>query len=175
LLLRPFRPDEAPALAAHRSDPEIARYVPWTPPYPLAKAEELIGRTLWQGRLRAGAGALIAIERDGALIGDCAVQMFADDERQASIGFTLAREHQGHGYATEAVRALLGELFRGGLFTEIPLHRVTAECGADNLASQRVLERVGMRREAQLVENIFFKGAWASTYNYAILRNEWCR
>jgi aminoglycoside 6'-N-acetyltransferase len=101
--------------------------------------------------------------------------MFADDERQASIGFTLAREHQGHGYATEAVRALLGELFRGGLFTEIPLHRVTAECGADNLASQRVLERVGMRREAQLVENIFFKGAWASTYNYAILRNEWCR
>ncbi len=177
LLLRPYRPDEAPALAARRSDPEVARYVQWTPPYTVDTASALIGRTLWRGRLGAGEGAMVALEiADGLVVGDCAVQMQAGDDRQASIGFTLGREHQGKGYATEAVRAVLGELFTcaaGGLFAAEGLHRVTAICDTENAGSRRVLERVGMRREAHFVQNIFFKGAWGSEYVYAMLAGEW--
>ena len=188
LLLRPFLAEDAPALAAHRSDPEIARYVPWTPPYSLEAAARLIERTRWRDEpLQPGEGAMIAVEllsraraaKDRAVIGDCAVQMRNDPGQenapalQATIGFTLARPHQGCGYATEAVRAILRELFTGGLFAAAPLHRVTAECGADNLASRRVLERVGMRCEAHFVEDIFFKGQWANSCHYAILRREW--
>jgi aminoglycoside 6'-N-acetyltransferase len=155
-------------LAAHRSDPEIARYVHWTPPYTTDQARELIERTPWRDGMKAGDGAMIAVERDGVVVGDCAFQLLAGDVRQASIGFTVHRPHQGHGYATEAVRGLLRHLF-----TRLRLHRVVAECGADNLASSRVLERVGMRREAHFIENVFFKGAWASEYHYAMLEREW--
>jgi RimJ/RimL family protein N-acetyltransferase len=176
LLLRSFAPDDAPAFATYRSDPEVARFQSWTAPYPLTAAEELIAQM--QGRRlmppRAGEWNQIAIQTEATepdaatLIGDCAFRLHPDDVRQASIGFTLARPYQHRGYATEAVRALLGELFIG-----MGLHRVTAVCDAENSPSQRVLKRVGMRREAHYVQNIFFKGGWGSEYAYAMLQAEW--
>jgi aminoglycoside 6'-N-acetyltransferase len=112
----------------------------------------------------------LAIERkqEAGLIGDCAFHVFAHDTRQAEIGFSLARQYQGYGYATEAVMRLL-EYLLGGL----GLHRVTATCDAENHASAKLLERVGMRREGHLIENIWFKGAWGSEYLYALLHREW--
>ena len=111
-----------------------------------------------------------AIERQTqpGTIGDCAFQVFADDDRQAQIGFTLSRLYQKQGYATEAVRRLLDYLFG-----ELHLHRVTATCDVENLASVKLLERIGMRREAHLIENVWFKGAWGSEYSYALLHREW--
>lgn len=188
LLLRSFVPGDAPALAAYRSDPEVARYQSWDAPYSLEAAEELIGQM--QGRHlvppRAGEWNQIAIQtlpplaprmalratseppEHTTLIGDCVFRLDPGDARQASIGFTLARAYQHRGYATEAVRGLLG-----GLFDGLGLHRVTALCDAENRPSQRVLERVGMRREAHFVQNVFFKGAWGSEFAYAMLREEW--
>jgi aminoglycoside 6'-N-acetyltransferase len=180
LVLRPFRPDDATGLAARRSDPEIARHVLWDTPFTLEAAEALIARHPWTGFIKPGEGAQIAIEIAGGgdtVIGDCAVMMADDDgdgePRQASIGYTLARAYHGYGYATEAARAIVDALFRGGVFARAPLHRITAICDVENVASQRVLERLGMRREAHLVENLSFKGAWGSEYCYAILRREW--
>jgi aminoglycoside 6'-N-acetyltransferase len=176
LLLRPFELVDAAAFATYRSDPEVARYQSWNAPYPLAAAEEFMA--LMEKRYRAGPrpgewnqiAIQIADPRPGetALIGDCAFQLQADDVRQAAIGFTLARPYQHRGHATESVRALLGELFGG-----MGLHRVTAVCDAENKPSQRLLERIGMRREAHYVQNIFFKGDWGSEYMYAMLRSEW--
>ena len=97
------------------------------------------------------------------IIGDCAFQVLPEDARQAQIGFTLSRPYQKQGYASEAVRALVGFLF-----SEYRLHRITATCDALNLASARLLERIGMRREGQYVENVWFKGAWGDEL-YAIL------
>ena len=176
LLLRPFELADARAFAAYRSDPEVARYQSWTAPYALAAAQELITEV----RMRQltpplpGEWHQIAIElaadqpAAATLIGDFAFRLHLDDARQADIGFTLARPYQHRGYATEAVRALLHHLF-----TELRLHRVTATCDAENLPSQRVLERIGMRREGHFVNNTLFKGAWGSEFAYAILRSEW--
>lgn len=179
LLLRPFRNEDAPALAAHRSDPEVARYVHWSPPYPRSDAEALIARTPWTERaLRAGEAALLALElleAPGELIGDFAVGISHDDDRQASIGYTLARAAQGHGYATEAARAVLDRLFRGDVFSSQPLHRVIALCDSENRPSQRVLERLGFRREAHFIESAFLKDRWISDYQYALLRREWTK
>lgn len=180
LLLRSFRALDAAALAEHRSDPEVARYVHhWSSPYPLSEAESLISRTAWTGRpLSAGdvaASAIELAERPGALIGDCFVMMFPDDARQASLGYTLARPFWGRGYATEAARGVLDALFTGTAFVEAPLHRVIALCDSENVASQRVLERLGFRREAHFVESAFLKGRWISDVQYAMLRSEWAR
>ena len=102
------------------------------------------------------------------LIGDCAAHVDADDPRQAEIGFTLAPEHQGHGYATEAVRRLLHYLL-----VERGKHRVSATCDARNTRSAALLERVGMRREGHLLESTWSKGEWTSDLHYAVLAREW--
>jgi RimJ/RimL family protein N-acetyltransferase len=104
----------------------------------------------------------------GALIGDCAICVDAHQPRQAEIGFTLSPAHQGHGYATEAVRGLLEYAF----FT-LGLHRVIGNCDARNLASARVLERAGMRQEAHFIEDYWSKGEWTSSLIYAILEREY--
>ena len=105
--------------------------------------------------------------RTGPLIGDCAAMPQADDPRQCEIGFTLAPEYQGRGYATEAVRLLAGYLFGRGK------HRITASCDARNAASAAVLERLGMRREGHLRQSTWAKGEWTDDLLYALLRDEW--
>jgi aminoglycoside 6'-N-acetyltransferase len=170
LLLRPFRDLDLDAFAEYRSDPEVARYQSWTPPYTKDQAIELIRGMEGTQPGTPGQWLQLAVERQSqpGIIGDCAFQVFADDPRQAQIGYTFSRSYQKQGYATEAVRCLLGYLFG-----ELHLHRVVATCDAENMASFRLLERVGMRREAWLVENIWFKGGWGSEYKYAILNKEW--
>ncbi len=83
------------------------------------------------------------------------------------VGFTLARAHQGRGYAAEAVSALLEHAF-----SVMGLHRVVAVTDARNDAAAALLTRVGMRREAHFVENVFFKGAWCSERVFAVLARE---
>lgn len=84
------------------------------------------------------------------------------------MDFTIAPGHQGRGHATDAARELLGYLFdqRGK-------HRVTASCDARNVASARVLERLGMRREGHLRESTWAKGEWTDDLLYALLSREW--
>jgi len=170
LILRPFQESDLEAFVAYRSDPDVARYQSWTVPYTLAQAIEFLQEMALAQVGKPGTWYQLAIERHSqpGIIGDCAFQRWADDEHQAQIGFTFSRLYQKQGYATEAVHALLGYLFG-----ELQLHRVTATCDAENIASFKLLERVGMRREAHFIENIWFKGAWGSEYGYALLHREW--
>jgi RimJ/RimL family protein N-acetyltransferase len=92
------------------------------------------------------------------------------EPRQAEIGFSFARAHQGQGFAAEAVARLLAYLFG-----DLGLHRVVAVTDVGNLAATRLLERLGLRREGTFVENIWFKGAWGSEFSYAMLHREWAR
>lgn len=170
LILRPFLELDLAAFTAYRSDPEVARYQSWEVPYSLAQAEVYF-EELKQAQLgMPGEWYAFAIERQSApgIIGDCAFQVLSNDPLQAQIGYTLAREHWKQGYAAEAVKGLLDYLF-----DKFTLHRITATCDAENTASFQLLERVGMRREAHFIENIWFKGSWGSEYLYALLRSEW--
>jgi RimJ/RimL family protein N-acetyltransferase len=101
-------------------------------------------------------------------VGDCVLTITSGVHRQGEIGFVVHPDHQGRGYATEASRALLRIAFE-----ELQLHRVVGRLEARNVASARVLEKLGMRREAHLLENEFVKGEWQSELVYAILDREW--
>ncbi len=94
--------------------------------------------------------------------------ILADDGQQGEVGFTLARSHQGKGYATETVTRLLEYLF-----TQHNLHRIRANCDPANIASAQLLERVGMRREGHFVKSLWFKNNWVDELWFAILREEW--
>jgi RimJ/RimL family protein N-acetyltransferase len=169
LALRTLRPGDADAIHAYRSLPEVARYVPFEPMSPDLIAERLQG--FW-ARNRAkgeGEGIVVGFERldTGELVGDLALMLVSDEHRGAEIGWVLNPDHGGHGYATEAARAGLGLLFAGRA------HRVVARVDARNGSSLRLCERLGMRREATLIANEWFKGEWTDEVDYALLEGEW--
>jgi RimJ/RimL family protein N-acetyltransferase len=110
----------------------------------------------------------VALRESDALIGDCFFRLVDYDPRQAEIGYSFARARQGQGYASEAVRALLGRAF--GV---LGLHRVIAYVVAPNLRSVALLERVGMRRDGHLRRSFALGGEWLDEYLYAILAEEW--
>lgn len=88
---------------------------------------------------------------------------------QAELGWVIDPGHHGNGYGTEAVRALLQLCFG-----QLRLRRVTANCFTDNTASWRLMDRVGMRREAHTIKDSLHRsGAWLDGYNYALLVEEW--
>lgn len=88
--------------------------------------------------------------------------------RGGEIGYVINPDHQGRGYATEACRVLL----RLG-FDELGLHRITARVDRRNEPSAHVLRRLGMRQEAHLVQNEWFKGDWSDELDFAMLEDEW--
>lgn len=99
---------------------------------------------------------------------DGSPRRWRQNPRTVEIGFTIAPEHQGHGYAREAVSSLLRYLFE-----QLGKHRVTAACDPRNTPSVKVLEAVGMRREGHMVESTWAKGEWSDDLLFAILRREW--
>jgi RimJ/RimL family protein N-acetyltransferase len=167
LVLRRFRPEDLDAFVAYRSDPETARYQSWEAPYRPSQARQFLQEleAIHPDTPGEWFQFAVALRHTDRLIGDCGAHVQAEDSRQAEIGFTLAPPHQGHGYATEAARALLRVAFE-----DLGLHRVFGRLDARNSASSRVLERLGMRREAHLVENELVKGEWQSELVYAKLR-----
>jgi RimJ/RimL family protein N-acetyltransferase len=156
-------------LVAYRSDEQVARYQSWDAPYPREDGERLVGLMMASHPDTAGEWFQfgVALRATGQLIGDCAAVPQADDPRQCEIGFTIAPEYQGRGYATEAVRLLAGYLFGRGK------HRITASCDARNAASAALLERLGMRREGHLRQSTWAKGEWTDDLLYGLLRDEW--
>jgi len=145
LLLRPVRLGDEAALTERRSHPDVARYQSWTPPYPPKRAAAMIAEIAamphpvddhwWM--------LVIADPDDTVTYGDLAIHL-GWGARSAEIGFTLAREHWGDGYATEALGALVDRLF-----ADLPMTRVEGRLHPDNIASAMVLERTGFIYEGQ--------------------------
>ena len=167
LVLRRLRAADAPVLSAYRSDEDTARYQSWEPPFTLARAEELIAQMAGADPDRPGWFQwAIELASERALIGDVGVGLH-DNRQQADLGFTLAPGRRGRGYATEAVRAVLDRLFdvQG-------VRRVSAECDARNLASARLLERVGFTREGLRRAHTLAKGEWTDDLLFGLLRED---
>ena len=170
LVLRRFRPEDAPAFAAYRSEPDIARYQSWDAPYSLADAKRMAAEMATANPQDLG-WFQYAVERNDqpGLIGDVGVCR-SDEGRQAELGFTFAPEHQGHGYAREAVARIVEFLL-----VEEGLHRLTAGADGRNDRSARLLERVGFRREGCLVAGVWSKGEWTDELIFGLLAAEMVR
>lgn len=162
LRLRHFRPADAPALSAYRSDPEVARYQGWSAPVSVESAAALIAKFSDDPTRPGWFQYAIELKEDGCLIGDIGVNL-NENLMQADLGFTLARDRQGHGYATEAVSAVLKDRFAGGL------RRMSAECDARNLSSAQLLERLGFQLEGRRPAFTWIKGEWTDDLLYGLL------
>jgi aminoglycoside 6'-N-acetyltransferase len=166
LTLRRFQPDDAAALVAYRSHPDVARYQSWAAPVSVETAREIIAGFAAADPHQTG-WFQYAIECEHVLIGDVGVNLH-ENGMQADIGFTLAPAYQGRGYATEAVRSVVRHLFAAQ-----GLHRISAECDARNLRSARLLTRVGFQHEGRRRANTWIKGEWTDDLLFGLLADEW--
>jgi RimJ/RimL family protein N-acetyltransferase len=170
LSVRPFRVDDLAAFVAYRSDPEVARYQSWDSTYSMADAESFLRsqRNLVFGQPGDWLQLTIVDRATGTVCGDCAVRVVTDQPATAEVGVTLAQANQGKGLATEALTAVMAELFE-----QRGIHRVFAEADDRNVPVRRLLERLGFRCEARLVDADWFKGEWSTLRTYAMLDREW--
>jgi RimJ/RimL family protein N-acetyltransferase len=170
LLLRPFEDRDFDALHVMQSDPAVARFLYWD----ARSADEVraqLERIKPMNRIDETSDSLrlAALRRDsGELVGDYSLRLASREHRQGEIGFITHPAHQGLGFATEGSLVLL----RLG-FEVLGLHRIFGSCDALNTASARVMERLGMRREAHFRESEIFKGSWGDELIYAMLAAEW--
>jgi RimJ/RimL family protein N-acetyltransferase len=170
LLLRPFEPGDLEALHAIHSDPGVVRYLRQAA-RPMEEVRELLKRRVRGEALDHegdGLAAAVILPGTGALIGDVSLHWASRVDRQGELGFVFHPTFHRRGYATEAARPILDFAFG-----ELGLHRVSATAEERNLASIRVLEKLGMRREGHMIENEWIKGEWQSEVLYAILDREW--
>ena len=169
LVLREFNETDWADVLAYQSDPRYLRYYHWTERTPKdAQAFVQMFITQQQEHPRTKFQLAVVLKSDNQLIGNCGIRMESPDAHDADIGYELAPQHWGCGYATEAARAILAFGF-----TELHLHRIWSRCMADNVGSARVLEKIGMRLEGRLRENEYFKDRWWDTLLFAILDSEW--
>jgi ribosomal-protein-alanine N-acetyltransferase len=168
LRLRPVTSADADALFALHSSAYVLRYWDAPPWSERARAETFIAAS--QQLAEEGSGARLAIDRtsDGAFIGWCSLTRWNPDYRSASMGYCLDAAAWGHGYATEAARALLQ-----WAFDTLDLNRVQAETDTRNVASARVLEKLGFVREGALREDCVVNGDVSDSWVYGLLRREW--
>jgi len=168
LRLRAFEDADSSDLFALHSNAYVLRYwdsPPWSEP---ARAEKFISGC--RRMAEEGSGTRLAVERasDGAFIGWCSLNSWNPDYRSASVGYCYNEAAWGNGYATEAARALLG-----WAFDTLDLNRVQTETDTRNVASARVLEKLGFVREGTLREDCIVKGDVSDSWVYGLLRREW--
>lgn len=167
LILRGFKNEDLEALVAYRSDPEIERYQMWQN-YNQAQAKDLISGNKGLD-FRQGGRFQIALEykANKQLIGDLYLRIDESDQRLGEVGYTLAREYQGQGLATEAVQELVTHCFE-----TLKMHRLSATADPRNVPSLKLLERLGFRQEGYFVKSLWFKGEWADDAVYGLLAEE---
>ena len=168
LMIRPFTASDVADLHEYLSNPAIYKYEPGEP-INFDRAARL-------SQERAATTDFLAMELmdSGKMIGHIYFKQIKPLElRTWELGYIVNPGYQREGYATEAVSSLLKMEFM-----EKHIHRVFAHCNPENLASWKLLERVGLRREGLLRRNIFFRRGptgeemWTDTYEYAILKDE---
>lgn len=167
LRLDALRREDAAALFAYRADPAVSRYQGWCPASP-GEAVRFIERQRTEVFDTPASWFQFALRlRDtGELVGDLGLHFV--DADTVEFGVTLSPAHQGRGLAAEAVHAVLALVF-----DELKRHRVIASLDPRNLACARLLERLGLRKEAQHRESVCDGEGWADDAVYAMLAREW--
>jgi len=169
LLLRDFIEDDWQAVHEYAVDPEVVRFMDWGPNTE-QQTKDFIARTIGhrQEEPRRAFELAVVLKDSNRLIGGCGLRISRPEHHCGDIGYIFNRQFWGHGYATEASRAIV----RFG-FEQCGLHRIFATCDAQNAGSAHVLEKLGMRREGHFLHDKWQREQWRDSFLYAILVDEW--
>lgn len=169
LTIRPFLAEDAAGLAARRNDPEVARFQNWIVPFPVEKAEEIVGElTEMDGPANDEWWMAIVCRSDtGEVLGDLSLHLDSEG-RTAEVGYTFAQEHWGKRYAVESLAPLLDLLFE-----DIGVTRVFGMLHPDNPASAMVMERTGFLFEGHTRSSFWLGDENSDDWIYGMIRSDW--
>ena len=169
LILREFAADDWRDVHVYTSDPLVVQYMSFGP-YTPAQAQEWVNGCVSRAQDQPRRCYELAVVPRGktGVIGDITLELDQDQSLMGSFAYVLHRQYWRRGYATEAMRAF----FNFG-FVQLNLHRIYDACDVRNLASARVMEKLGMRREGHVRERLWKDGTIHNEFQYAILAREW--
>lgn len=169
LILREFQEQDWQTVLEYQSDPAYLRYNPWWYRTEIDVRSFVRMFIDWSRELpRKRYQLAIVLKNEDRLIGNCGLRLQTPGVRVADLGYEIDQRYWGAGYATEAARTLI----QFG-FEHLQLHRIWAYCIAENAASSRVLEKIGMAYEGRQRESEWMKNHWWDTLHYAILQHDW--
>lgn len=170
LTLRQFESTDTDGLYEFHKRPDVVKYLYWDA-RSRQDMEKVVAERVSMIALREDGDRIVlavVLSETNTLIGEVSLALRSREHQQGEIGFVFNPSFHGRGYATESARAVL----KLG-FEEFAFHRLFGRCEVRNSASWRLMERLGMRREAHFIHNEIFKGEWGEEFVYAILRDEW--
>ena len=170
LNLRPLTPADVDDVLEYQSNPDVIRFIPW-PVRDKAMVAEAITKLL-EFIESSGPGFnqtyAMELQSSGKVIGQVNYMFKDGHDFQREIGYVINPAFRGQGYVHEALTAMVTHIFAMG-----DVERVYAKIDARNTASEKVAQRLGMRKEAHHIRDDFFKGEWTDSLIYAVLKSEW--
>ena len=168
LILRPVRMGDAKDIFRYASDPEVARYVMWEPHRSISDTRAYIRYVRSMYRRGLPSSWAVVHRPTGHVIGSIGFVGYSPVHHAAEVGYSFSREYWNHGYATQALSAVIRSAFdRIGA-----LNRLEAQHDVRNPASGRVMEKCGMRREGVLRGRLLNKAEFIDVVLYAVLRSD---
>ncbi|MEA5596323.1 GNAT family N-acetyltransferase [Rivularia sp. UHCC 0363] len=110
----------------------------------------------------------LILKSENKLIGNCGIRKQNIESQEAELGYEISPDYWGQGYATEAASTIL----KFG-FEKLKLCRIWSHCIAENTASRKVLQKVGMKFKRKLLKHEFFKNRYWDTWEFEITKDEW--
>lgn len=168
LIIRLAEPEDAENIFSYRSDFVENMYQGWFP----NSAEDVCEYIKNMPKVMDVANVcfqfVIILASENRLIGDMGIIFTNHDNLQAEVGCTLHKEYQRKGYATEALKAMVGYLFE-----TLDKHRIIASIDPRNRPSIQLIERLIFRKEAHFRESYYLRGEWVDDIIYAKLKSDW--
>jgi RimJ/RimL family protein N-acetyltransferase len=169
LTLREFQDADLAAVHDYAQDLETTKYLEWGP-NTLKETTVFLNESLGfqKEQPRVTFDMAITVDQDKKLIGACSVTILDKKKRISALGYVLNSKAWGQGYATEAANALAKFAFE-----ELGMDKILATCDAMNTASERVMQKIGMRKESKLAKDKFIKGMYRDTLVYSLDQATW--
>lgn len=168
LLLRPCRMDDFDAVNQYAQSPEVCRYI--RP----AEGDERVRKVVqslsmgWRFGLDQWNGILITLPNDDKPIGDFVFKVDDMPSKRLEIGYRLSPKYAGLGFVSEVVREMLNHLF-----SQFDVHKVVARCDPRNVASYKIMEKLGMKREAYFKQHYMNGEQLTDQLDYGITAQQW--
>lgn len=170
LIMRPVVSDDKYEIFEYRRDKEANKYQAWIPET-VQDVDVFIAQTSEQMNVPGTWFQLVLIEKErNKVIGDLGIHFMDNENKQAELGFTIHKDFQNKGYATEAVSKVIDFLFEA-----LNKHRIIASIDPDNENSLRLVERIGFRKEAHFIESLWIEDKWVDDVIYALIEKDWAK
>ncbi len=168
IVLRPCIPDDFEAIKTYRQEPEGSRYI--RPPESDEKIRTIVEQhcSPWKLEVERWNGLIISWNGESKAIGEMVFKIEDWDNQRAEIGYRVSTDCAGKGVCTQAVK-----LITAYLFEQIELHKIVAKCDPRNIASFKIMEKMGMEREGYFKEHYLNGDEWTDQLDYGLLRKDW--